>query len=178
MLQRLKIAREFQMKRIFALILVLAAILTALCAPTSAQTCSTPSFTLAPVYPVGADIRSVAVADFDGDGRPDLAVANADSSSVSVLTKVGRGGPAVNNTYTVGTFPLSVAAADFTGDGKPDIITADDSSSTVSLLRNNGTGGFVPGGTFNIGSGPVDLAVGDFNNDGALDVAASTIAAS
>jgi len=95
-----------------------------------------------------------------------------------VLEKVGRGTPAVNNSYTVGTFPLSVAAGDFTGDGKPDIITADDSSSTISLLRNNGTGGFVPGGTFNIGSGPVDLAVGDFNNDGALDVAASTIAAS
>src|SRR3989441_13104090 len=136
MLQRLEIAREFQMTRIFVLILVLAAMLTALCAPASAQTCSTPSFTQAPIYPVGADIRSVAVADFDGDGRPDLAVANADSSSVSVLEKVGRGTPAVNNSYAVGTFPLSVAAGDFTGDGKPDIITGDDSSSTISLLRN------------------------------------------
>jgi hypothetical protein len=159
------------MKRTSVLIPVLAAMLTALCAPAFAQTCTTPSFTQAAVYPVGADIRSVAVADFDGDGRPDLAVANADSSSVSVLTNVGRGGPGVNNTYTVGTFPLSVAAADFTGDGKPDIITADDSSGTVSLLRNNGTGGFVPGGTLNIGGGPVDLAVGDFNNNGTLDVA-------
>jgi hypothetical protein len=106
----------------------LAAILTALCVPASAQTCTTPSFTQAAVYPVGADIRSVAVADFDGDGSPDLAVANADSSSVSVLTNIGRGGPGVNNTYSVGTFPLSVAAADFTGDGKPDIVTGNDSS--------------------------------------------------
>jgi hypothetical protein len=139
--------------------------------PASAQTCSTPSFTQAAVYPVGNDIRSVAVADFDADGRPDLAVANADSSSVSVLMKIGSGGPGVNNTYSVGRFPLGVAAADFTGDGKPDIVTADDSAATITLLRNNGTGGFVPGGTFNVGGGPVGLVVGDFDNNGNPDVA-------
>jgi hypothetical protein len=161
------------MERISVLILVLAAMLTGLCAPAFAQTCTTPSFTQAAIYPVGVDIRSVAVADFDGDGRPDLAVANADSSSVSVLENVGRGEPAVNNTYTVGTFPLSVAAGDFTGDGKPDIITADDSSSTISLLRNNGTGGFLPANTFNSVPG-VNLAVGDFDNNGNLDVAVAT----
>ena len=162
--------REFQKKHT-VLTLVLAAMFTGLCAPASAQTCSTPSFTQAAIYPVGVDIRSVAVADFDGDGRPDLAVANADSSSVSVLTNVGGGGPAGNNVYSVGTFPLGVAAADFTGDGKPDIITADDAASTMSLLRNNGSGGFVPAGTFNVGGGPVGLAVGDFNNNGTPDVA-------
>jgi hypothetical protein len=162
------------MKHKTVLIPTLAVMLTALCTSALAQTCSTPSFTQAPVYPVGVDIRSVAVADFDGDGRPDLAVANADSSSVSVLEKVGDGGPGVNNVFTVGVFPLSVAAADFTGDGKPDIITADDSSSTLSLLRNNGTGGFVPGGTISVGGGPVNLAVGDFNNNGTMDVAVAT----
>ncbi len=151
--------------------LVITTVLTWLCAPASTQTCSTPSFTQAAVYPVGEDIRSVAAADFDGDGRPDLAVANADSSSVSVLTNVGLGGAAGINAYSVGTFPVSVAAADFTGDGRPDIITANNSSSNITLLRNNGLGGFVSAGTFNVGGGPVDLAVGDFNNSGTLDVA-------
>ena len=155
-------------KIVFALLLVM--ILTALSAPIFAQTCSVPSFTQAPVYPVGSDIRSVAVADFDGDGRPDLAVANADSSSVTVLRKVGRGGPASISTYSVGEFPLSVATGDFNGDGQPDIIAANDSSATISLLRNNGFGGFIPAGSFNSGFG-VDLAVGDFNNNGTLDVA-------
>jgi hypothetical protein len=161
------------MKHTSVFTLLLAAMLTALWIPASAQTCATPSFTQAAVYPVGVDIRSVAVADFDGDGRPDLAVANADSSSVSVIEHVGLGGPGINNTYSVGTFPLGVAAGDFTGDGKPDIITADDSSSTISLLRNNGSGGFLPASTFNSLNG-VSLAVGDFDNNGNLDVAVGT----
>ena len=159
------------MTRILVVALLFITMLSALCAPTFAQTCSLPTFTQAPVYPVGSDIRSVATADFDGDGHPDLAVANADLSTVTVVLKAGRNEPAIINTYAVGTFPLSVVTGDFTGDGKPDIIAANDSSSTISLLRNNGSGGFIAGGTFNTGSGGVDMAVGDFNNNGTLDVA-------
>src|SRR5829696_5100488 len=128
---------------------LLVTMLSALCPPTLAQTCSVPSFTQPPIYPVGSDIRSVAVADFDGDGGPDLAVANADATTVTVLLKVGRGEPAIINTHAVGTFPVSVVTGDFTGDGKPDIISASNSSATISLLRNNGSGGFVPAATFN-----------------------------
>ena len=152
-------------------VLLLVPLLGALCAPTFAQTCSLPSFTRPPVYPVvGADVRSVAVADFDGDGRPDLAVADVDSSTVTVLLKVGQGEPAIITTHAVGTFALRVAAGDFTGDGKPDIISVNNASSNISLLRNNGSGGFISAGTFNSGPG-VDVAVGDFNNNGTLDVA-------
>ena len=158
------------MTKIRVLLLLITAI-SVLCTPTLAQTCSQPSFTHAPVYPVGADTRSVASADFDGDGRPDLAVANADLSSVTVLLKVGLGTPAISNTYPVGDFPLSVAAGDFTGDGKIDIIASSNSSSNLSLLRNNGSGGFLPADTFTVSAGAVDMAVGDFNNNGTLDVA-------
>ena len=85
-LQRLEIAREFQMKHISVVILVLAAILTALCAPTSAQTCSTPSFTQAPVYPVGADIRSVAaLLDAFNSGTVEQLVAAEEVESDLVL---------------------------------------------------------------------------------------------
>ena len=152
-------------------LLLLAVMPSVLFAPVFAQTCSLPSFTQPPVYPVGTDIRSVATADFDGDGRPDLAVANADLSTVSVLLKVGQGVPAIITTHAVGTFPLAVATGDFTGDGKIDIISASNSNGTISLLRNNGSGGFEPAGTFNYGSGGVDMTVGDFNNNGTLDVA-------
>ena len=152
-------------------VLLLVTLLTALCAPTFAQTCSAPSFTQAPVYTVGSDIRSVAVADFNSDGRPDLAVANADTNNVTVLMKVGRGTPAISNTYAVGEFPVKVVTGDFTGDGKPDIIAANNSSFTISLLRNNGFGGFIAGGAFNTASPGVDIAVGDFNNNGTLDLA-------
>lgn len=160
------------MNKVCVFVLLLGTIFSALCLSTFAQTCSLPSFTQAPVYPVeGSDVRSIASADFDGDGGPDLAVANADTSSVTVLLKVGRGEPAIIATHAVGTFPLSVATGDFTGDGKPDIISASNSSETISLLRNGGSGVFVPGGTFNSGSGGLDLAVGDFDNNGTLDVA-------
>ncbi|HEX6715838.1 MAG TPA: FG-GAP-like repeat-containing protein [Pyrinomonadaceae bacterium] len=158
------------MKKIIVVLLA-ATISSALCAPTFAQTCSTPSFTQAPVYPVGSDIRSVAAADFDSDGHPDLAVANADSNSVTVVLKAGRAEPATINTYTVGSFPLGVATGDFTGDGKLDIVALNDGSANFTLLRNNGSGGFVPAGNFYSGGGGVDLAIGDFNNNGTLDVA-------
>lgn len=159
------------MNRIFVVVLLSVTLLGALRAPAFAQSCALPGFTQPAVYPVGADVRSVASADFDGDGRPDLAVANADASTVTVLLKVGRGEPAIINTYPVGTFPLSVAAGDFTGDGKPDIVSASDSTPTLSLLRNNGSGAFEPAATFNTAFAGVDMAVGDFNNNGTLDVA-------
>src|ERR1044071_10421423 len=89
--------------RVFVLLL---SMLSTLGAPTFAQTCSLPSLTQRPVYRVGSDVRSVATADFDGDGRPDLAVANADLSTVTVLKKIGQGKPAIINTYAVGDFPL------------------------------------------------------------------------
>lgn len=159
------------MKRVFVFVLLTLTIVTALGVSTLAQICALPSFTQAPVYPVGSDIRSVAAADFDGDGRPDLAVANADSSTVTVVLKAGLGEPAIITTHAVGTFPLSVAAGDFTGDGKPDIVSASNSTATISLLTNNGSGVFVPGGTFNSGAAGQDMTVGDFNNNGTLDVA-------
>ncbi len=153
--------------RVFVLIIIL----SALCAPSLAQTCSVPGFTQPPVYPVGADIRSVATADFDGDGRPDLAVADVESSTVTVVLKAGTGKPGIVNNYPVGTFPLGVATGDFTGDGKPDIVSTSNSNNTIWLLRNNGSGAFTASGIFNVGAGPVGIAAGDFNKNGALDVA-------
>lgn len=162
------------MTKICVLVLLLAMLLSAMCLPTFAQSCAVATFTQPPVYPVGADVRSVATADFDGDGRPDLAVANADASTVTVLLKVARSEPAVSNTYPVGTFPLSVVTGDFTGDGKPDILSASNSNSTISLLRNTGSGAFEAAGTFNTTFAAQDMTAGDFNNNGTLDVALAT----
>jgi hypothetical protein len=74
---------------------------------------------IAPVsYAVGSGPNSVAVGDFNGDGIPDLAVANFSSNTVSVLRGNGDGSfqPAVN--YPAGTGPGSVAVGDFNGDGR------------------------------------------------------------
>jgi hypothetical protein len=153
--------------------LSLAAVLAGLSAtPALAGACSSPSFTQPPIYLFGNDVRATAVADFDGDGRPDIVAADFGADNVRVLTKVARGVPATVNDYAVGHDPLAVAAADLNGDGRPDIITANNASANITVLLNDGAGGFGgPAGTFVVGASPTSIAVGDFNGDGKLDLA-------
>jgi hypothetical protein len=131
-------------------------------------------------YLVGKEPASVAVGDFNGDGIPDLAVANAGDGSVSVLLGDGHGGfsPAASSPFPVGAYPNSVAVADFNRDGIPDLAVANWGGHSVSVLLGDGHGGFSPaaGSPFPIGSavGPAHLAVGDFNGDGAPDVVATS----
>jgi len=122
-------------------------------------------------YVVGNGPRSVAVSDFNRDGKPDLAVANAFSNNVSILLGMGDGtfNAAVN--YGTGTYPLSVAAGDFNRDGNPDLAVANWSSDNVSVLLGVGNGTFNPAVTYAVGTGPTCLAVGDFNRDGNPDLA-------
>jgi hypothetical protein len=124
---------------------------------------------------------SVAVGDFNGDGKPDLAVVNLGSGTVSVLlntTPVGATTPtfAPPQTFTVGKNPIAVVAADFNGDGKPDLAAINESDSTVSVLLNTTPMGattptFAAQQTFATGTSPDALAVGDFNGDGKADLA-------
>jgi hypothetical protein len=80
---------------------------------------------------------SIFSADFNGDGKMDLATANQGNNNVSVLLGSGTGtfGAAVN--YTVGSSPYSIFSADFNGDGRADLVTANESSNNVSVLLNN-----------------------------------------
>ena len=75
-------------------------------------------------FAAGSDSRSVAVGDFNGDGKPDLAVANSGSNNVSVLLGNGDGTFQAPVNYTAGSRSASVAVADFNGDGKPDLVVA------------------------------------------------------
>jgi hypothetical protein len=64
---------------------------------------------------------SVAVGDFNGDGKPDLAVANTSGNNVSVLLGKGDGTFQAAVNYGAGTESDSVTVGDFNGDGKPDL---------------------------------------------------------
>ncbi len=128
------------------------------------------SFAPQVAYPTESDSISVAVGDFNGDGKPDLAVANEGSATVSVLLNLGDGGFAPQVAWATGPDPYSVAVGDFNGDGHPDLAVARYDNAVVVLL-NDGGGSFGAPFTFNVGLNPVAVAVGDFNRDGLPDLA-------
>jgi hypothetical protein len=129
-----------------------------------------PSFSPATMYAAGTIPDAVLTADFNGDGRLDLAVANYGSSNVSVLLGNGNGTfqPAVNS--PTGTWPVSLAVGDFDADGRLDLATANSASGDVSVLRGNGNGTFGAPTNLHLGGCPKSVAVGDFNADGKLDL--------
>ncbi|MEJ2359280.1 MAG: VCBS repeat-containing protein [Deinococcales bacterium] len=121
-------------------------------------------------YPVGWFPSSVVVGDFNGDGTPDLAVANVYSGTVSVLLGKGDGSfqSAVN--YASGGSPFSLAVGDFNGDGKPDLVAGNQSVGAVSVLLGNGDGSFQSAVNYASNGRSTSVAVGDLNGDGKLDV--------
>ena len=141
--------------------------------------CSSP-FADQVVYPVGPGPRSMAVADFSGDGKPDLAVATSNSAGglVSVLVNEGSGTFATAVSYAVGGDPTSVATGDFNGDGQIDLAVSSAIDGTVSVLLNLGSGTFAPAVPYTVATGAFSsnvqsIVVGDFDSDGKPDLAAA-----
>src|SRR2546425_96128 len=93
----------------------------------------TVSFTPAATFGVGTHPKSVAVGDFNGDGKLDLAVANYDSTTVSVLLGNGDGTFQTAQNFGAGGSPAFVAAGDFNGDGKLDLAVANYFSATLTV---------------------------------------------
>ncbi|TMH06184.1 MAG: hypothetical protein E6H67_06865 [Betaproteobacteria bacterium] len=126
----------------------------------------------APVsYPTGTSPAAVVVADFNGDGKPDLAVANFGSNTVSILMGNGDGTFAAAVNYTVGNGPDGLAVGDFNGDGKLDLAVVNDYSGNVSIFLGRGDGTFGAAINFATGYGSASVAVADFNGDGWADLA-------
>jgi len=116
--------------------------------------------------------QSIAAADFNGDGKVDLAVTNVGNAEVSILLGKGDGTFQAPVAYPVDQDPVSMVVADFNGDGRPDIVTASAVNGTVSALLGNGDGTMrqaVTSTAFRWFS-PF-LAYADLNGDGKLDLA-------
>ena len=140
-------------------------------------------FLPASTYAAGNDPVSVAVADLDGDGRPDIVTANAilsangaGNSTVSVLLQdaahPGHYLSAVN--YATGPDPVFVAIGDLNGDGKPDLAVAD--STGISVLLQDSAGRFLPRTTIATGGPCSSVAILDLDGDGTPDLLATNAA--
>ncbi|MEO8845394.1 MAG: VCBS repeat-containing protein [Kofleriaceae bacterium] len=142
---------------------------------------TTPSFAAKVDFTIGANPYSVAIGDLDGNGTPDLAVANANSNTVSVFlntTATGSTTPsfAAKVDFTTGGGPISIAIADLDGDGTPDLAVANEASNTVSaLLNTTATGSTTPSFAakvdFTTGAAPFSVAIADLDGDGTPDLA-------
>src|SRR5438067_1547326 len=114
----------------------------------------TASFGAKTDFGTGAEPISVAVGDFNGDGKLDLAVANVGSNTVSILLVTGTGTFGAKTDFGTGSGPRSVAVGDFNLDGKLDLAVANGSGNTVSILLGTGTGTFGAKTDFGTGSVP------------------------
>src|SRR5450756_1470465 len=137
------------------------------------------NFALTTITNVGPGPTYVAVADVNGDGKPDLICANhdvSDGNTLTVLTNNGSGVFGSNATLTVGSGVGVVVAADLNGDGKPDLVcngSVTVNGTTVGLLTvltNAGTGSFSVDVSLPTDSLPGRIAVADINWDGRPDL--------
>jgi Bacterial Ig-like domain (group 3)/FG-GAP-like repeat len=113
----------------------------------------------------------IAIADFNGDGIADMAVADAQLNHVVLWLGNGDGTFRQGQTIATQTEPTAVVAADFNADGKLDLVVACNYGGGLSVLLGNGDGTFAPATTVPAGNYPASVAVGDFDGDGRLDLA-------
>ena len=124
--------------------------------------------------PVSEPVAFV-VADLTGNGMPDIATADRQTSTVTVLVNQGVDdgewlGFDITDITPVGAQPVAIAAGRFFGGSLPDLVTADAASDTVAFLRNTGGGLFDDPVSAPMTTGPIDLTIADFNADGIDDL--------
>jgi hypothetical protein len=126
------------------------------------------AFTTPVTFPAGANPAGIAVGDFNGDGRDDMAVvSNGAVGTVGVLLSNADGAFAPKVDYAAGANAIDAAAGDLNGDGFLDLAIV---GSAVDVLFGNGDGTFAFGGEYAAAASAHSIKVGDFNNDGRLDV--------
>jgi hypothetical protein len=115
---------------------------------------------------------SIAINDFNGDNRPDIAVSNSGGNNVGIFLSNGVGTFGGQTTYVTDSTPNTLVAVDLNRDGILDIATANFLGNNTSVLLGNGDGTFGQQKSFSTGSGslPYSIYYGDFNRDNIQDI--------
>jgi len=116
-------------------------------------------------YGIGTAPAALALADVDGDGRPEILVGHG--GGVTVLVNQGAGKFAAGASYPTSAAVVALAVGDFNGDGRPDLAVADGG---VGIFLNTGNAGFSPVVEYTVAH-PFAIAIGDLDGDGRLDLA-------
>jgi hypothetical protein len=130
-------------------------------------------------YSVSGSPYKIVVTDLNGDGKPELIVANGFASHVTIFTNISTTGNVVFNTrteLTTGFAPEAVAVGDLDGDNKPDIVTTNSLGNNMYVFRNTSSSGTLSFATkleFVTEAGPYDIAIGDLDGDDKQDIALS-----
>ncbi len=135
----------------------------------------------APVaFPAGGQALKLTAADFNGDGKPDLAVSlsggNTPPGRLSILLNTGAGQFSAPNIITIPGDPGLPVVGDVNNDGKLDIVTGLSTGvigGSVAVLLGNGSGGFSIANSafFTSSFNAAEVLIGDFNEDGKRDLA-------
>ncbi|WP_026903893.1 FG-GAP-like repeat-containing protein [Pedobacter glucosidilyticus] len=150
-------------------------------------TITSSSFAAKVNFTTGTNPTSIAIGDLDGDGKPDLAVANRASNNVSILYNTSNIGAITSSSFAekvdfaTSNFPYSVAIGDLDGDNKADLAVANFNSNSISIFRNSSTSGSITTSSFAAkvdfatGDSPLSVAIGDLDGDSKPDLAVANL---
>ncbi len=145
------------------------------------STGATISFAAKVDFTTGLGPEFVAIGDIDGDGKPDIATANSNDNSISILRHTGTVTSltfATNVDFPAGTAPRCIAIGDLDADGKPDLVTANTNANpgSISVFKNTSTSGTISCATnvdYPTSTGLAmtqGVAIGDVDGDGLPDI--------
>jgi FG-GAP-like repeat/FG-GAP repeat len=126
-------------------------------------------------YGTSTSLDYVAVADFNGDGKLDIAASDSSAGVVQIFLGKGDGTFTVGQTFSTdgdgGSEPQNVVVGDFNHDGKLDLAVANFATQNVGVLLGNGDGTFGAPTNYSLGTYVGSVTTGDLNGDGYLDLA-------